>query len=191
MPKSVVIAFAAAIALSAAVRPAAAQRRVPAAGIWALSGSLGATVPAEPSFDNGLELAGAIEGYLTPRVSVRGHLAGTWWDIVGRGFRGTVKPLAVDGNLVYNWEGGAVHPYVTAGLGLYHYSFDITAAPESSDNKLGANLGGGLELFVARRAAFTAELLYHAVQEPTTSRLAAFNPRFWSFAVGAKAYFGR
>ena len=53
----------------------------------------GATVPADESLDRGLEIAGSIEGYLTSRVSVRGQLGSAWWDIVGRHFTGTVKPV--------------------------------------------------------------------------------------------------
>jgi opacity protein-like surface antigen len=95
--------------------------------------------------------------------------------------------LYVDGNLVYNWEGGVVHPYVTAGVGLYHYRFDIPRA-ETTDNKFGADLGGGLEYFLNRRVTLTGELLYHAVSSPVHG-LVDFEPRFWSFGVGLKRYF--
>jgi hypothetical protein len=154
----------------------------------AVGGSIGASVPTDASFQNGLELAASLEGYLTPRVSVRGQLGGTSWGISGRGFTGTVKPLFVDGNVVYNWEGGAVHPYVTAGVGVYHFNFDIPPLG-GSDNKIGANLGGGVELFFTRHSTITGEVLYHAVSNPTHSPVADFDPRFWTFAIGVKHYF--
>lgn len=188
-PTAIFIAFVG--LLSVGVVPASAQRRaarVPDAGMAAIGGWIGASLPTDASFKNGIELAGNVEGYVTPRVSVRGQLGWTTWDITGRGFAGTVKPLFVDGNLVYNWEGGAIHPYVTAGVGVYHYNFDIVGAP-GSDNKFGANVGGGVELFLTRRSAFTAEALYHAVSNPVRSRVTDFNPRFWTLAAGLKHYF--
>ena len=89
--------------------------------MWAVGASIDATVPHDASLQNGLEVAGNIEAYLAPRVSIRGQFGATWWDIIGRGFTGTVKPIFFDGNLVYNWEGGVWHPYVTAGLGAYRF----------------------------------------------------------------------
>src|SRR5438105_2282388 len=115
--------------LSVGVSPAAAQRRrtapaaqrAPAPGMVGIGASIGADIPADPALDKGLDVAGTIEGYLTSRVSVRGQVGAAWWDIVGHSFVGTVKPVYVDGNIVYNWEGGAVHPYVTAGIGMYKF----------------------------------------------------------------------
>jgi hypothetical protein len=89
--------------------------------MWALGGSIGGSVPSDPSLGNGLELVGNVETYVTPRVSIRGQLGGGWSDIVGRGFTGTINPVFVDGNVVYNWEGGVWHPFVTGGVGIYHY----------------------------------------------------------------------
>src|SRR4051812_18817888 len=106
--------------------PAAAQTRrrairAPAPGMAAVGVSIGADIPADETLDKGLDLAGTVEGYLTSRVSVRGQIGAAWWDIVGHRFTGTVKPIYLDGNIVYNWEGGAVHPYVTAGIGMYKF----------------------------------------------------------------------
>src|SRR5262249_28578562 len=106
-----------------------AQRRVPAAGMWALGGSVGAGVPSDPSLANGLDLAGNLEGYVTPRVSIRGQLGGTWSDIVGRHFTGTINPVFLDGNVVYNWEGGVLHPFVTGGVGVYRDRSFVNGAP--------------------------------------------------------------
>ncbi len=176
--------------VSIGVTPASAQRRgpVPNTGMAAIGGSIGASVPSDASLQNGPELAGQIEGYLTPRVSIRGQVGAAWWDITGRGFRGTVKPVFVDGNVVYNWEGGAIHPYVTGGFGLYHYGFDIPGA-NGTDNKFGVDLGGGLEFFFRRHATLTGEVLYHAVSTPTHSPVTDFESRFWTLSMGVKRYF--
>lgn len=152
--------------------------------------SIGASLPNDASLQNGFEIAGNVETYLSPRVSVRGQVAWTKWDIVGRGFTGSVKPLVFDGNVVYNWEGGAWHPYVTAGLGLYHYAFDINGVAEGShDNKLGGDLGGGIEGFLTLHTTFTGEILYHAVQTPAVGPVGGFESRFWSLRAGLKHYF--
>src|SRR5438128_463592 len=71
-----------------AANPALAQR-APAPGMWAIGGSIGASVPTDPSLDKGFDIAGSLETYITSRASVRGQLGGSWWDIVGRGFTGT------------------------------------------------------------------------------------------------------
>jgi hypothetical protein len=176
--------------LSCAATPALAQR-APAAGMWAVAGSIGASVPTDDSLDKGLDLAVDLEGYLTSRVSVRGQVGGSWWDIVGRTFTGTVKPVRLDGNLVYNWEGGVWHPYVTAGVGMYRYKSTIGSALEGSDTKAGVDLGGGIEYFFRRRATVTGEVLYHKV-DAFNSPVTTFNDgSFWSIDLGLKAYFGR
>jgi hypothetical protein len=35
-----------------------------------------------------------------------------------------VRPLALTGNVAYNFEGGRLHPFVTGGVGMYRYVFD-------------------------------------------------------------------
>jgi hypothetical protein len=173
-----------------AAAPAFAQR-APAAGMWAVGGSAGASLPTDPSLDKGLDVAASLEGYLTSRVSVRGQIGGSWWDIVGRNFTGTVTPLHLDGNVLYNWEGGKVHPYVTTGVGMYRYRSTIAGAPDGSDTHAGFNIGGGIEYFFTRRATFTAEALYHKVGAFNTPVTTFNDGSFWSIDVGLKAYVGR
>jgi len=175
---------------SFAAAPAFAQR-TPTPGMWAVGGAIGASLPTDASLDKGLDVAVSVEGYLTSRVSVRGQLGGSWWDIVGRGFTGTVTPLRLDGNVVYNWEGGAIHPFVTGGVGMYRYRSEIGAGPDTSDTKAGFNVGGGIEYFLTRRATVTGEALYHKTGAFNT-RVATFNDgSFWTLGVGLKAYLGR
>jgi outer membrane protein with beta-barrel domain len=192
--------FILAFSLVVGAAPASAQRRtraqraparasMPAAGTWAVGGSLGVSLPADPSLDTGLDVAGTIEGYLTPRVSVRGQLGGAWWDITGRHFTGTVKPLYLDGNVVYNWEGGALHPYVTAGVGMYKYRSTESGVVDGSDTKAGFNLGGGLEYFFTRDATVTGEALYHKVGAFNTPLAVFTDGSFWSLSIGLKKYF--
>jgi hypothetical protein len=172
-----------------AAAPASAQQRTPAKLVWGVGGSIGTSVPADPSLDKGLGLAGNVEGYLTPRVSVRGQLEGAWFDIVGRRFTGTVNPVSLSGNLAYNWEGGRWRPYVTGGVGVYRQHSSETATAPVADTRGGINVGGGLEYFFRRRATLTGEALYHHVNSINTA-LTTFNDgSYWSFRAGLKTYF--
>jgi len=173
----------------AGASPALAQRRVPDAGMWALGASIGAALPEEPNLENGIELAGAIEGYITPRVSVRGQLGAAWFDVTGTRDQ-TIRPVFFAGNLVYNWELGQWHPYVTAGVGIYRYHATRGSA-EDDDRNAGFDLGGGFEYFFTRRATITAEILYHNVGDVINSLARYPDGSFWTFAMGGKAYFGR
>jgi hypothetical protein len=183
-----------AVALVGAVAlPAAAQERnrepVPAPGMVAIGGSIGAAPPSEASFTNGLALTGNVEGYLTRRVSIRGQIDGAFWDITGRGFTGNVRPVAVDGNVVYNFEGGRIHPFVTGGVGLYRYHFNENPVEGSAD-KFGVDFGGGLEYFVRRHTTATGEFLYHDVTSPVRSPAATFSDsHYWTVTFGLKQYF--
>ena len=162
---------------------------MPAAGSWAIGGSAGVALPSDPSLNKGLDVAGTLEAYLTPRVSVRGQLGGAWWDITGRHFTGTVKPLYLDGNVVYNWEGGAVHPYVTGGVGMYRYGATESGRADSTDTKAGFNVGGGIEYFFVRDATLTGEALYHKVGAFNTPLTVFADGSFWSLSIGVKKYF--
>jgi opacity protein-like surface antigen len=194
--RSVLIGTAIGVALALVPASAVAQQRArstqlraPAPGMWGVGGSIGAAGPSEPSLQNGIDLTGNLERYLTSRVSIRGQIGASWWEIQGRGFGGTVTPFFADANAVYNWEGGAVHPYVTGGIGVYHYHASETGTQDRSDTKPGVNVGGGVELFFNRRTTMTGELVYHKVGA-FSSPLATFEDgSFWRFGVGLKRYF--
>jgi hypothetical protein len=193
--RTTLASFVAAVALVGLVATqAAAQDRggrgpVPAPGMVAIGGSIGAAPPSDPSFTDGLALTGNIEGYLSRRVSIRGQVDGAWWDITGRGFTGTVRPMAFDGNVVYNFEGGRIHPFLTGGVGLYHYRFNEVPTAGSAD-KPGVDVGAGVEYFVHRRTTVTGEFLYHDVAEPVTSPVTTYNlTHYWTFTAGLKKYF--
>jgi hypothetical protein len=166
---------------------------VPDTGMIAVGASAGASIPSDGRLKNGVEIAANVEGYLTPRVSIRGQLGGTWQDFQGQSFTGTVKPMFFDGNIVYNWEGGAWHPYVTAGAGLYRFRYEETApgraTVEGSDTAAGFNVGGGFEYFFTRHATMTGEALYHKVGDVNTALAPFSNPSFWTLSLGLKKYF--
>jgi opacity protein-like surface antigen len=196
----VLIGFVAAAILALGVQPASAQRRTaprrapvaqrtPAAGMWAGGGSVGAAAPADAGLKNGLDIAGNLERFFTPRVSLRGQIGASWWDLQGHSFSGTVKPLFATGNAVYNWEGGAVHPYVTGGIGIYHFRGPGTTNADVADTKAGVNVGGGLDYFIDRRTTMGGELAYHKVGAFDTPLAAFGDGSFWRFGFGLKRYF--
>jgi hypothetical protein len=150
----------------------------------------GLASPSEISLDNGGLVGVQFEAYFSPRVSVRGQISRAWMDTHGHSFSGTVSPVAFNGNLVYNFEGGAVHPYVTAGIGGYHYAFTESSIT-SSDSKIGVNLGAGAEYFLTRRDTVFGELLVHAVPGRVESALATYDSQYWTLVGGYKKYFGR
>jgi hypothetical protein len=172
-------------------------RRVPAAGDVAVGGSIGITNPNHANLDNGLLVAGNIEKYLTPRLSVRGQVGAAWWDLIGfQTLTGTLKPFFVDGNVVYNWEHGVWHPYATGGIGMYRYGYSQIPAPgrpevTGSATKVGVDFGGGIEYFFAPRATVTGELLIHRIGDvPTPGALFhTGGGSFVSVAGGVKKYF--
>lgn len=175
--------------------PAEAQRRqrvsrMPDAGMLAVGGSVGATSPQNGGLESGLDIGGSVEGYLTPRLSARGQVRTAWWEFGNElGFTGTLQPVFVTGNLIYNLERGAWHPFVTGGVGIYRYHWSEPAMPDGSNSLGGFNLGGGAEYFFTRDATITGELAYHKVGDVAVPRALLHDGSFWSFTMGGKKYF--
>src|SRR6266511_1429174 len=95
----------------------------PDAPTFAVGAAIGETATNSQFLSNGLELAGTVERFITPRVSIRGEIGTAWWDIVGLSYAGTLQPVFIVGNVVYNWKSGDWQPYVTGGAGMYVYRF--------------------------------------------------------------------
>ncbi|HET9373171.1 MAG TPA: porin family protein [Vicinamibacterales bacterium] len=183
--------LAAASLVAMLVAPAAAQTRqagpVPDQGMFAIGLSIGVAFPSDDFLETGWNLGAGGEYYFTPRISARGQLSGAWFDIFGHSFDGTVKPLAINGNIVYNWEHGKWHPYATGGFGLYHYRFDEDER-DSSDTKAGLDLGGGIEYFFTRHDTLTGELLVHIVPGDADSDRGEYKTGYWTLMFGYKKY---
>jgi len=163
-------------------RPERVPEPVPAPGMIAVGISTGFALPTEPALDNGMGLAVNVERYMTSRLSARGQLSGAWTNVFGP-VNSTVSPMVVSGNLVYNWEGGKVHPFVSGGLGFYHYRFN-EASIFSTSNKLGLQIGGGTEFFLTRQDAVSGELVAHVVPGQVVGTFSSYDPTFWSIGVG-------
>jgi hypothetical protein len=92
--------------------------------------------------------------------------------------------VAVD--LVHNWEGGNVHPFVGAGIGAYFLQRRNAGQNfGESETKLGGTLLGGVEIF-------TGPTLRHQSRGTVSHRAAhlrALDPDGFAFTVGVKTYF--
>lgn len=175
-----------------------------AIGVWS-----GLGVPAGDQLTSGLHLAGTVERLVTPRVSIRGEVGRDWIGIDSGAFTSGLRPLFFNVNVIYKWDRDVWRPYVTAGLGWYHYTAAISSQAlldpvlraqlialglnpgsspvEGSDTKFGVNLGGGIEYFVSRQTAVAGEFRYHGAGDIVA--VIPFEGSFLTFSAGLKRYF--
>src|SRR5262245_31064459 len=152
------------VVISAAARPAEAQRpqtvtyasndSTPDAGTFAVAAAVTPTRTESAFLDNGLGFAGSVEGYLASFLSLRAQVGTAFWNIDGLSFDGTVRPVYALGNLVIGGTAGDWRPYVTGGGGWYRYNF-TEAGVDGSNTKTGWDAGGGVEYYFAPAATVT------------------------------------
>ena len=163
---------------------AAAQRRVPATDSGAIGGDVGVMVPRSDALASGPVLEGFYEYYFTPRASVR---LGLGWanPSFERDDEDSLRTLRVPVDFVYNWEGGAIHPFVGAGMGIYFVQpKENGESAGDSDTKLGATFFGGAEFFTGRTVSVKGEARYHVVGD-----VFGVNPGGLAVTIGVKTYF--
>lgn len=140
-----------------------AQRRVPATDSAAVGGDIGIFLPRSDALDTGPALEGFYEYYFRPRTSIRLGLGWANPSFAGRDDE-SLRRMRVAVDAVYNWEGGAVHPFVGAGLGINFLQPKRNGESiGDSETKTGATLFGGVEYFTSRTFSFKAEARYHIV----------------------------
>lgn len=163
---------------------ASAQRRVPATDSGAVIGDVGVFLPRSEELDSSPVLEGFYEYYFTPRGSLRLGLG--WTDpSFTRGSDDTLRTVRVAVDGVYNWERGAVHPFVGAGLGIYFLQpTDNGENFGDSETKPGATLFGGIEFFTGRTVSVKAEGQYHLIGD-----VFGINPGGLALKIGLKKYF--
>jgi hypothetical protein len=146
--------------------PVIAGAQTPNTGMLAAGADVGVVFP-DDAFENAPTLQGFGEYYLTPRVGVRGLLGWTSPGVRGRTedhFR-QVKLLF---NMAYNWEGGVLHPFVTAGAGAYFVRIKRESLPDpDGETRGGINFGGGVEYFLSRVTTVKGEVRWDVVSHPT------------------------
>jgi hypothetical protein len=164
-----------------------AQGRVPRTDSAAIGGDVGIFMPRSDELNPGLSLDGYYEYYFAPRTSIRLGLGWTNPEFE-RDPDANLRHIRVGGDLIYNWEGGTIHPFVGAGLGLYilqpradgNQLFD-------SESKLGGVLLGGFEFFTGQTTAVKAEASYHLISN--VDNFGPQNPDGLKLSVGLKKYF--
>ena len=166
--------------------PAMAQPRMPHEGASAVGGEVGIFLPNEDALKSGPVLEGFYEYYLSARDSLRVGVG--WmnpkWEAEDSD---SLRHIRIGGDLVHNWEGGAVHPYLGAGLGAYILQFrDNGENLGDSETKFGGNIFGGVEYFTSNTFAIKGEARYHIVSKTNAFD---FNPSGLSLTFGVKSYF--
>jgi hypothetical protein len=166
---------------------AQAQGRTPRTGSAAVGGDIGVFMPSDDELEPALSLDGFYEYYLSPRTSVR---LGLGW--TRPGFEGDpeahVRHIRVGGDLIHNWEGGAIHPFAGAGLGMY--ILEPRRDGESladSESKLGGVLLGGVEFFTSNTVSVKGEISYHLILN--VDDFGPRNPDGLKLSIGLKKYF--
>jgi opacity protein-like surface antigen len=156
----------------------------PRDGQLAVGGDIGVFVPADDQLDRSLIWGGFVEGYVTPRVGIRGSLFLTSPEYE-RGTDEHERQLRLGADVIYNWEGGRIHPFVGGGLGAHFLQFtDNGDSIGESDTKLGVSVLGGLEYFLNRAWTLKGEARYQWVDDRP-----GVDPDGLALTVGLKRYF--
>jgi opacity protein-like surface antigen len=156
----------------------------PREGQFALGGDLGLFFPTDEQFDGALFGGGYVEIYPGARLGVRPSLFVTSPEYE-RGNGEEERQLRLGVDVLYNWEGGKVHPFAGAGLGAHFLQFtDDGEDFGDAATELGFALMGGLEYFVNRAWTVKGEGRYHWVDDER-----GVNPDGFVLSVGLKRYF--
>ena len=165
---------------------AAAQPRMPHRDASAIGGEVGIFLPKEEALKSGPVLEGFYEHYFTARESLRigvGWLNPKW----EAEDSDSLRQIHIGADFLHNWEGGAVHPFVGAGLSAYFLQFrDNGTNLGDSETKLGGSFFGGVEYFTSDTISVKGEARYHVVSKTTRFNL---NPSGLSLTFGVKSYF--
>jgi opacity protein-like surface antigen len=161
-----------------------AQSRMPHKDAGAIGGEVGVFLPRQDGMTTGPMLEGFYEYYLTARNSVR--IGGGWANPkFEREAVDSMRQIRVAVDLVHNWEGGAIHPFVGAGVGTYFLQEkDNGHNFGPSQTKLGGTLLGGVEFFTSKRFSVKGEGRYHAVMKAN-----GYDPSGLALSIGVKSYF--
>ncbi len=161
-----------------------AQRRMPHADVNAFGAEVGFFVPRQSGMGTGADIDGSFEHYIDARDSVRLSIG---WMRAQQNNDSTknLRYIRAGGDLVHNWEGGKIHPFVGAGLGVYFLQPRVSGANNGDGTtKFGGNILGGLEFFTSKTFAVKAEARYHIV-----TKWNGYDPSGFALTIGVKSYF--
>ena len=156
----------------------------PREGQVAAGGDIGLFFPSDDQFDGALLGGGFVELYPSARVGIRPGLFVTSPEYE-RGTDDNERQMRLGVDVIYNWEGGAIHPFVGAGIGA-HFLQTTSNGDDigDSDTKLGFALLGGIEYFLNRAWTIKGEGRYQWVDDRP-----GVNPDGTALTIGLKRYF--
>jgi opacity protein-like surface antigen len=157
---------------------------VPDAGQVAAGGEFGLFIPADEQLDPGLIGGGLLEFYATPRVGIRGTVMA-----IRNGYDreddDDERQIRFGVDVIYNWEFGAVHPFLGAGVGVHLLRFYRDGDNEGpNDTEAGGQVLGGAEFFLDRQWTVKTEARYQWVADRPN-----LNPDGLALTLGLKRYF--
>lgn len=162
----------------------AAAQPVPDEGQVALGAEIGLFLPSDEQLEPGILGGGLIEFYVSPRVGVRFSVMSTRNEYE-RGNDDEERQIRFGGDIIYNWEFGAVHPFVGAGIGYHLLRFyDDGDNVGPNDSEVGAQILGGAEFFLNRQWTVKAEGRYQWVGDRPL-----VDPDGLGLTIGLKRYF--
>jgi hypothetical protein len=162
-----------------------AQARVPDTQMMAVGVDAGVLFPGD-ALETTPVVNGLWEYYFSPRTGVRTTLGWANPSFEGREDEDTQRQIKLTLDLLYNWEGGKVHPFVTAGGGVWFLQQkDNGENFGDSENKPGLTFGAGLDVFVTRTATVKFEGRYDWVAVDDGRP----DPSGISLTVGVKKFF--
>lgn len=126
-------------------------------GRWAAGGDLGWNFAIDDDADGGFLIDGFFEFRQHPNLSWRGMLLATSGDVKDGGRDRDVDLRVLSGDVVYQWPGRRVNPFVAAGIGAYRYHWQ----GGSNYLKFGVNVAGGVNIPVAERLDVKIEGALH------------------------------
>jgi len=161
-----------------------AQRRMPHADANGLGVEVGFFTPRQSGMGTGPDIEGTLEHYIDARDSVRLDVG--WMRAQqNNDSNKNVRQVRVAGDLVHNWEGGSIHPFAGAGLGVYFIQPRVSGSNNGDGTtKFGGSLLGGLEFFTSKTFAVKAEARYHIV-----TKWNGYDPSGFALTIGVKSYF--
>jgi hypothetical protein len=166
--------------------PAAAhaQARMPHTNATSIGAEIGGFLPKADGMTNGLNVAGTFEHYITARDSLRVAVEFAEPKVEVES-SDSLRQIRVGADIVHNWEGGTVHPFVGAGLGAYFLQpRDNGRSFGDSATKFGGSLIAGVEFFTSKAFAVKGEARYHVV-----TKWNGYDPSGLALTIGAKGYF--
>ena len=153
--------------------------------MMALGADIGVLFPGDP-LETTPVVNGLWEYYFTPRAGIRTTLGWANPSLEGREDNDTQRQIELALDLLYNWEYGKVHPFVTGGGGVWFLQEKDNGDDfGEGQSEPGLTFGAGIDYFVTRTATVKFEGRYDWVAVDDGRP----DPSGISLTVGVKKFF--